>query len=159
MSHFSFLHQELELNAFCSLAMTPFLSQEGNSDGSAFSWHFPALCLAALSFDQLMRSVFRRNHRVIEWFGSEGTLKTICWNETDAASRLTKRLPGWNDSYMWSTPAAAHQARCWIVHREPSFCSVRVVKEEQGYGFPGVGTVDFATSVLFLNISSWDSGE
>lgn len=36
---------------------------------------------------------------------------------------------------------------------------MRVVKEEQGYGFPGAGTVDFATSVLLLNVSSWDSGE
>lgn len=34
----SFLHQELDHNAFCSFAMSSFLSWENNSDGSAYSY-------------------------------------------------------------------------------------------------------------------------
>lgn len=55
---FSFLHQELDHNTFCSLVSIPFLSQEGNSSGSAFGWDYRALYLVAFSCDQVTWSVF-----------------------------------------------------------------------------------------------------
>lgn len=58
MFHFSFLHQELDHNTFCSLVSIPFLSQEGNSSGSAFGWDYRALYLVAFSCDQVTWSVF-----------------------------------------------------------------------------------------------------